>query len=39
MFGPDGQVVMILHCVEEITDRVRKFISGLADSDAREVPE
>jgi PAS domain-containing protein len=39
MFGPDGEVTMILHCVEEITDRVRKFISGLADSNARARSE
>lgn len=34
VFGPDGQVVLIVECVEEITDRVSKFIEGLAASDA-----
>jgi PAS domain-containing protein len=36
VFGADGQVVLILHCVEEITSRVRKFISGLVDGDSRD---
>jgi len=35
VFGPDGEVVLIVQCVEEITDRVRRFIGGLADSNAR----
>lgn len=29
VFGPDGQVVLIVHCVEEITERVNKFLEGL----------
>jgi len=29
VFGPGGRVVLIAHCVEEITDRLRKFIDGL----------
>ena len=36
VFGPDGRVVLIAHCVEEITDRVSKFMHGLMDSNARE---
>jgi PAS domain-containing protein len=39
VFGPDGRVVLIVQCVEEITDRVRKFIGGLADSDVRDRHE
>jgi PAS domain-containing protein len=39
IFGPDGQVVLIVECVEEITDRVRKFIGGLVESEARPVHE
>lgn len=35
VFGPDGRVVLIAHCVEEITERVSKFIEGLTHSDAR----
>jgi PAS domain-containing protein len=35
VFGPDGEVVMIVQCVEEITERVRKFIDGLVEGDAR----
>ena len=27
VFAPDGHVVMVAHCVEEVTDRVRKFVS------------
>jgi PAS domain-containing protein len=36
VFGPEGDVVMIVQCVEEITDRVHRFIGGLVDSDARD---
>ncbi len=36
VFGPDGEVALIVQCVEEITDRVRKFIDGLAASDVRD---
>ncbi len=35
VFGPDGRLVFIAHCVEEITERVSKFIAGLAESKAR----
>jgi PAS domain S-box-containing protein len=28
VFGADGQVVLIVHCVEEVTDRVRKFVAA-----------
>jgi PAS domain-containing protein len=37
VFGPDGELVLIVQCVEEITDRVQKFIDGLAGSDARDA--
>jgi len=30
VFGPDGRLVLIAHCVEEITERVGKFIRALA---------
>jgi PAS domain-containing protein len=30
IFGPDGRVVLIAQCVEEITDRVARFVEGLA---------
>jgi PAS domain-containing protein len=36
VFGPDGHVELIVQCVEEITDRVQRFIGGLAQSDARD---
>ncbi len=26
VLSPDGQVVLIAHCVEEVTDRIRKFV-------------
>ena len=35
IFGADGQVALLVQCVEEITDRVQKFIDGLVASDAR----
>jgi len=28
VFGADGRVVLIVHCVEEVTDRVRKFVAA-----------
>jgi hypothetical protein len=30
VFGPDGRVVMIAQCVEEITERVQRFVGGLS---------
>jgi PAS domain-containing protein len=33
VFGADGTVVLIAQCVEEITERLRKFIGGLAPND------
>jgi PAS domain S-box-containing protein len=35
VFGPGGQIALIAHCVEEITERVRRFIAGLAEVEAR----
>ncbi len=35
VFGPDGNVVLIAQCVEEITDRLRRFVEGLS-ADAQE---
>jgi PAS domain-containing protein len=29
VFGPDGQIVLIAQCVEEITEKVRRFVGGL----------
>jgi PAS domain-containing protein len=26
--GPEGQVVLIVHCAEDVTDRVRKFVAA-----------
>jgi PAS domain-containing protein len=34
VFGSDGQIVLITHCLEEITARVRRFLQGLQ-GDAR----
>lgn len=31
VFGPDGQIALITHCLEEITARVRRFLEGLQD--------
>ena len=30
VFGPDGRVVLIAQCVEEVTDRLRRFVEGLS---------
>jgi len=28
VFGPEGQVVLIVHCAEDVTDRVRRFVAA-----------
>jgi PAS domain-containing protein len=28
--GPDGDVALVAHCVEEVTDRLAKFVNGLS---------
>jgi PAS domain-containing protein len=33
VFGPDGRVVLLAQCVEEITDRVQRFVTGLSATD------
>lgn len=38
VFGPDGRVVLIAHCVEDVTDRMRKFVGGLAADAAYDEP-
>ncbi len=30
VFGPGGRVVLIVNCVEEVTDRVRRLAGGMA---------
>jgi PAS domain-containing protein len=32
VFGPDGQLMLLVQCVEEITTRVQNFIEGLEHS-------
>jgi PAS domain-containing protein len=39
VFGPDGQLVLIVHCAEDLTERVQRFLEGLQDGDAGEGPE
>jgi PAS domain-containing protein len=31
VFGPDGQVILIAQCVEELSAKVRRFVGGLAE--------
>jgi PAS domain-containing protein len=38
VFGPDGRVVLIANCIEEITDRIRRFIGGLTADATLERP-
>jgi PAS domain S-box-containing protein len=33
VFGPDGRVVLLAQCVEEITERVRRLLSGVSAPD------
>jgi PAS domain-containing protein len=35
VLGPDGSVVLIVQCVEEISDKVRRFVAGLAEDEPR----
>jgi len=37
VFGPDGRVAMIAQCVEEITDRLRRFVDGLSARSAAQL--
>lgn len=39
VFGPDGSVALIAHCAEEVTDRMRRFMSVLAADAEHEGPE
>jgi PAS domain-containing protein len=39
VFGPDGSVVLIAHCGEDVTDRMRRFISVLEADGTYEDPE
>jgi PAS domain-containing protein len=39
VLGPDGRVVLIAHCGEEVTDRMRRFMSALAADAEHEGPE
>lgn len=39
VFGPGGRVVLIAHCVEEVTDRMRKFVAGLAADAVYDSPD
>jgi len=38
VFAPDGRIVLIAACVEEMTSRVHKFLAGLTTDDAGEGP-
>ena len=39
VLGPDGQVVLIAHCLEEVTERMRRFMSALAADAEHEGPD
>jgi PAS domain-containing protein len=39
VLGPDGRVVLIAHCLEEVTERMRRFMSGLAADSEHEEPD
>jgi PAS domain S-box-containing protein len=39
VFGPDGQIVLIAHHLDEITERVGRFLEGLQDEGAEATPE
>jgi len=36
VFGRDGQIVLIAHCAEELTERVSKFLIGLVERDVEQ---
>lgn len=35
VLGPDGRVALIVECVEEISDKVHRFVTGLAEGEPR----
>ena len=40
VFGPDGRLALIAFCVEEVTDRLNRFMSALsADAEDARTPE
>lgn len=39
VFGTDGRVVLIVQCVEEITEKVHRFVAGLAQGGVQEGQE
>jgi PAS domain-containing protein len=39
VFGPDGRVSLIAHCAEEVTERMRRFMSALAVDAKHEGPD
>jgi hypothetical protein len=39
MIGPDGGLVLIAGCVEDMTDRMRRFMSALAAAAPDDGPD
>jgi PAS domain-containing protein len=39
VFGDDGRILLIAECVEEISDKVRRFVGGLAAEAMHGKPE
>jgi PAS domain S-box-containing protein len=39
VFGPDGQIALIIHHLDEITERVDKFIAGLGADEIQDPSE
>jgi PAS domain-containing protein len=39
IFGTDGRVALLAQCVEEITEKVRRFVAGLAEGRSQERQE
>jgi PAS domain S-box-containing protein len=37
-FGPDGRIVLITHCGEDVTDRMRRFMAVLEADDMYQDP-
>jgi PAS domain-containing protein len=39
VFGPDGRVMLIAYCAEDVTERMHRFMSALAADAQHEGPE
>jgi PAS domain-containing protein len=39
VFGPNGEIALIVGCIEEMTERISKFITGLGPTGSLDEPD